>query len=360
MSYLEHIKLIQFKNHQNSSFDFLPQINGIVGKNGVGKTNLLDAIYYSCFARSYFTKTDKILQNFDTQGFRIDGTFNIEENASEATCIYREDGKKELFLNYVSIKKTSEYIGKVNIVFIAPDDIAIINEGSEIRRKFIDTIFCQIDKPYLQHLQHHNKVLLQRNALLKLINETGKRDLALLDIYNQQLIENANYIYAFRKDKLIILKELIMKQYTFIADKLDNIFVHYESQLNHSSLHDLLQYNLQKDIFSQRTNYGIHKDDIVFTMHNEALKNMASQGQKKSFLLALKIAEYLLIQQETNSIPILLLDDIFERLDEDRMDKLFALITEQLQCQVFITDTNEDRLSKHLQKFTAEFKILHL
>jgi DNA replication and repair protein RecF len=360
MSYLEQIKLIQFKNHTSSTFHFASQINGIVGKNGVGKTNLLDAIHYICFARSYFTKTDKILQNYDTQGFRIDGTFNIKEETLQATCIYREDGKKELFLNEESIKKTSEYIGKVNIVFIAPDDIAIINEGTEVRRKFLDIIFCQIDKAYLQNLQQYNKVILQRNALLKVMNETGKKDLALLDIYNQQLIENANYIYVFRKEKLIILKELLIKKYTFLADALDHIFVHYESQMNNSSLHDLLTYNLQKDIFSQRTNYGIHKDDIVFMMHNEALKNMASQGQKKTFLLALKIAEYLLIQQETNTTPILLLDDIFERLDDDRMDKLFALITQQLQCQVFITDTNEERLTKHLQKFTTDFKIIHL
>jgi DNA replication and repair protein RecF len=360
MSILRHINILQFKNHRQQSFAFAHRITGIVGKNGIGKTNLLDAVYYLCFARSYFTKSDKNLQSFEHLGFRIDGVFEQVPESLHLKCIFREDGKKELYINTDAIKKTSDYIGNAIAVMIAPDDISLINEGSEGRRKFIDTICCILNKQYMHHLQQYNKTLLQRNALLKELQETGKRDTTLLDIYDGQLVANGQYIYTYRKDKIAYLQDLFMQQYAYLAGSTDAITISYESHLQKYAFGDLLKQQLQKDLYAQRTNYGIHKDDMVFTMHKELLKNVASQGQKKTSLLSLKLAEYMLLQKETNQHPILLLDDIFERLDDHRIAQLFSLITTQLQCQVFITDTNKERLEKSLQQLGSNFEILEL
>ncbi len=358
---LTAINIVQFKSHIATNYTFTNKIIAFVGNNGSGKTNILDAIYYSCFARSYFTKTDKNLPTINCQGFRINGNFTHNNLLSTYTCICREDGKKELYLNEEFIKKTSQYIGQNTCVMIAPDDIDIINGGSEIRRKYIDILLCQCNKQYILQLQTYNKILLQRNALLKTINETKQQNTTLLTVLNEQLVAAAKYIYNTRVACTIQLFELINTNYNYIADHTDAVQLQYTSQLQHNELEQLLILNLQKDIVTQRTNAGIHKDDLLFSLHNETFKNIASQGQKKSLLLALKLAEYnYLTIHNTASTPLLLLDDIFERLDNIRIQKLFELITTQLKCQVFITDTDSVRVAANIERFTNNFYIIKL
>jgi DNA replication and repair protein RecF len=360
MSHLQKIQLIQFKNHLSHQYEFGCRFIGITGKNGTGKTNLLDAIYYLCFARSYFIKSDKLLQHFNYKGFRVDGLFKNDDITHNIKCILREDGKKEIYIDEEAIKKTSEFLGHHTCVMIAPDDIEIINEGSEVRRKFLDTILCQIDKDYLIKLQQYNKIILQRNALLKQLVENNSNKNDLVEVYNNQLHDLATYLYAVRKEKFVLLKEHIIRFYKQMATSIDAIELRYESQLHEAPLKDLLQFNFQKDLYAQRTNYGIHKDELYFSMGEEALKTIASQGQKKSFLLALKLSEFEMLNAHATHPPILLLDDIFERLDDTRIDKLFELITTKLNCQVFITDTSKSRLELSLSKFTKEYEVVEV
>jgi DNA replication and repair protein RecF len=360
MSSLQKIQLIQFKNHLSTQNEFNSPFIGITGKNGTGKTNLLDAIYYLCFARSYFIKSDKLLQHFNYKGFRLDGTFIDDGIKKKVKCIVREDGKKEIYIDEEPIKRTSDFLGYHTCVMIAPDDIEIINEGSEIRRKFLDTILCQIDKTYLTKLQQYNKVMMQRNGLLKQLFETNAPKNELIEVYNEQLHDLATYIYGVRKEKFVLLKEQILHFYKEMATVTDGVDMSYESQLHDAPLSELLKFNFQKDLYSQRTNYGIHKDDLSFTMGTEALKTIASQGQKKSFLLSLKLSEFTILNNYVQHPPILLLDDIFERLDDARIEKLFRLIITKLNCQVFITDTSKLRLESSLSKFTKNYEVVEV
>ncbi len=336
------------------------RITAFIGANGCGKTNIMDAIYYLCYSRSYFTKSDKQVGNFNTLGFRVDGFFEKNDIQNHTSCIYREEGKKEIWLNEEQLKKASSLLGLHSCVMIAPDDISLINEGSEERRKYIDAILCQIDGNYLIQLQAYNKIILQRNALLKQLQQTLNQQKNLLQVYNQQLHQCGSYIYQQRVKHLQQIKPLVLHNYNTVANNNEAIEMLYQSQLHQHSLIDLLSYNEQKDLASQRTNYGIHKDDLICTLQQEPFKAIASQGQKKSLLLAMKLAELQYLQQHLKSQPILLLDDIFERLDNDRMQNLFGHIYNNTTAQIFITDTNAQRVKDLLQPLTIDFEIVVL
>ena len=364
MPYLTHIHLVHYKNHASVALIFNPSINALVGNNGIGKTNLLDAIYYLGLARSYFTKIDKMNVQHEKEGFSITGSYknsiNVLPKAEYFTLknIVREDGKKELYHDNVLIKKQSEYIGKAPVVIITPDDIELINEGSEQRRKYMDTILCQTNPTYLQTLVKYQKILLQRNALLKQIAQYPYQPTTLLDTYDEQLNNYATTIVKLRTTLTDTLVQLVRLYYNYLASNADNPSLHYETQLHNNDLLTLLKQNRQKDINTQRTNYGIHKDEITFTLNNYPLKNVASQGQKKTLLLALKLAEFNLLKSSLNITPILLLDDIFEKLDNLRISKLFSLINEHFKCQIFITDTNEERVKAQLKNY--KYNIINL
>jgi DNA replication and repair protein RecF len=360
LSTLNQIQLIQFKNHLKLELAFKNRITALIGPNGSGKTNILDAIYYVCYGRSFFSSNDKQVGNFNVQGFRVDGFFANKNENDHIYCIYREDGKKEIWHNDESLKKTSALLGLHTCVMIAPDDISLINDGSEERRKFVDAILCQTNSNYLVQLQSYNKILLQRNALLKQMHENPQTDKSLLQIYNNQLQQYGSYVYSERHQLIQYLQPIILQHYKTIAGKVDAISLQYQSQLHQISLLHLLQQNEYKDLASQRTNYGVHKDDLAFVMHNEPLKNIASQGQKKSFLLALKLTELHYLQQHAQSQPMLLLDDIFERLDNDRIKNLFNYISTLNNVQVFITDTNAQRVEAALKAHTADFELTQL
>ncbi|MBL7762754.1 MAG: DNA replication/repair protein RecF [Chitinophagaceae bacterium] len=360
MLLLHSISLVQFKNYASHSFEFPGRITGICGKNGVGKTNLLDAIHYLCFTKSYFSRTDTVNVQHGQQGFRVEGAFSIFDKKEKATCIVRENGKKEFLVNETPYEKFSQHIGRYPCVVIAPDDIQIITGGNEERRKFIDTLLSQVDTGYLQNLIVYNKVLQQRNSLLKSFAETGSRNMELLDVLDSQLEKPCTFISNSRKEFLVSFLPMVKQLYNDIARQYENINLYYESELLQASFAELLKINRNKDCLIQRTTSGIHRDELDFQLDDGAFKNSASQGQRKSLLFALKLAEMEVLKKEKNFAPILLLDDVFEKLDEDRISNLLQRVCIENEGQVFITDTNKDRLEEHLKKIEVDYQMVEL
>jgi DNA replication and repair protein RecF len=361
MLYLNKLILTQFKNYSFISFSFTSRLVGICGMNGVGKTNLLDAINYLCFSKSYFSHTDAINVENGFDGFRVEGEFekkNVVET-DRVICTYRNTSKKELLLNDVLYEKFSTHIGKFPCVVIAPDDIEIITGSSDERRRFVDTVLSQMSPGYLQQLITHNKVLVQRNSLLK--SFTGSpSDTLLLDVLDKQLIEPAKNIFLLRTGFTDALIPLVKDFYVKIAGTSENVNLVYESQLKDADFATLLAASRPKDLLMQRTTAGVHKDDLCINLDGRSFKNLASQGQRKSFLFALKLAEFEMLKADKGFAPLLLLDDVFEKLDDDRMKNLLEWVCINNHGQVFITDTQKQRLHNFLTRFSTDVQIIEL
>ena len=374
------ITITQFKNYSFSTFNFTERIIGICGLNGKGKTNLLDAIYYLSFTKSYFTKTDTLNSQFNADGFRLEGIiepvitntttvfspdliqhqFNLLTQVNKIVCVFKGVGKKEISLNNVPYLKFSEHIGKFPCVIIAPDDVELITGGSEDRRRFIDTVISQMDAAYLQQLIVYTKVLQQRNSLLKKFAEQGKVDWTLLEVMDEQMIVPGNYIYEKRKDFTRELFPLVQQFYKQIANNDEQIALVYESNLNDNSFETILNQFRQKDFILQRSNGGIHKDDISIQLNEQVFKTTASQGQRKSLLFALKLAEFELLKNNKGYAPTLLLDDVFEKLDKERMQNLLYWVCNKNEGQVFITDTHKTRLQDAFDGLKIKCQIIEL
>ncbi|MEN9686338.1 MAG: replication and repair protein RecF [Bacteroidota bacterium] len=354
---LNNLTLVQFRNYRQRTFSFTNRIVGICGKNGTGKTNLLDAIYYLSFSKSYFSRPDSLNVLHGMLGLRLEGNYELLNEPQKIVCILRENNKKELSYNDEVYKKFSEHLGRIPCVFIAPDDIALIAGGSEGRRVFTDTLIAQINKTYLLKLIDYTKILQQRNSLLKQVAETGRQDEALLNILDEQLVDRGNYLFNTRKNFLATFLPLVDAIYQKIAGTNDGLVLNYESQLLQADFAMLLSNSRQKDLLLQRTATGIHRDDLNFQMGANAFKTEASQGQRKSLLFALKLAEWQILKKEKNFTPILLLDDVFEKLDEQRMFALLNWVCLESDGQVFISDTHPDRLKKQLEQVGVAFQL---
>jgi DNA replication and repair protein RecF len=358
---VDRLVITQFKNYQQVSFDFPNRITGICGLNGVGKTNLLDALYYCCFTRSYFTATDTQNIRFNTDGFRLAAQCHYLGANEELVCIHRGNGKsKSISLNGVPYPKFSQHIGHYPAVMIAPDDIDIITGSSEERRKYLDTLFAQFDAAYLDALIQYNRILTQRNSLLKQLAEQPHQNLTLLDVYDEQLIPIGQALFEKRKAYTEELVPDILELYSLLASKPEAISVRYKSALNDQPFDALLARNRSRDLFIQRTSVGVHKDDLVCLLDDQPFKQTASQGQRKSLLFALKLAEYRMLQHKKGFAPLLFLDDVFEKLDAHRMQNLLDWVAGLKDAQVFITDTHEDRLHAALSRCTDDYAILDL
>lgn len=357
---LRHIALVQFKNYGNRAFDFPARITGICGRNGVGKTNLLDAIHYLCFTRSYFSRTDIHNVQQGRNGLRLEGDFELMGTPEKTVCIIRENGKKEFLVNGNAYNKFSQHIGRYPCVMIAPDDAMLITGGSEERRKFLDALLSQLDPAYLQNLIAYTKILQQRNSLLHGFAEQGSRNFELLDVLDLQLQTPASYIFNKRKQFLVEFLPLVKHLYHEIANNTEDINLFYESELLSADFAELLAVNRQKDCQALRTTSGLHRDELVIQLSQQAFRISASQGQRKSLLFALKLAELEVLQKEKGFPPLLLLDDVFEKLDEDRISNLLTRVCVQNEGQVFITDTSGERLAMQLEKLAIPFEILEL
>ena len=314
----------------------------------MGKTNLIDAVHYLCMGRSYFTASDRdvIRQAEDADFFRLEGHF-IKHGKPETVVAKVVPGKKkELEHNKIPYLKLSEHIGNFPIVVVAPSDVQLALDGSEERRQFLDNTLSQLSPFYLQNLIQYNKILQQRNALLKQFAEQKYFDRVLLETYNTQLVPLGKQIHEARQAFFEVFYPIFLVRYAQIAKAQEPVALVYESDLNTTPFEQLLASSLEKDRILQRTNTGIHKDDIDFLIKNLPLKKYASQGQLKSFILALKLSQHQMLRQEKQVTPILLLDDLFDRLDKNRVQQLIALLLEDEEAfgQIFITDTDLTRM----------------
>jgi DNA replication and repair protein RecF len=357
---LHSISLVQFKNYVGQGFQFTRRIVGICGPNGVGKTNLLDAIYYLCFTKSYFGRSDAQNAHAGLAGFRIEGSFELNDKMRSALCIVRDTGRKEFSLDGDAYEKFALHVGRFPCVIIAPDDIGIITEGSETRRRFTDAILSQLDPEYLQRLINYNKILQQRNSCLKSMADNRIRDINLLDVYDEQLVPDGNYIFNKRNEFLDECLVLVKDLYKQISGNNEAVNIIYESQLHRAPFDKILKSMREKDMLLQRTNGGIHKDDLQIFLNNQVFKNIASQGQRKSLLFALKLAEFEMLRINKKFPPLLLLDDVFEKLDEQRMHNLLDKVCVQNNGQIFITDTHRSRIEEHFGRLGINYQLIDL
>jgi DNA replication and repair protein RecF len=321
---------------------------------------LLDAIHYLCFTKSYFSRVDANNVQQGKNGFRLEGHFSLHDKPEKTTCILRETGKKEFAVNDQPYDKFSQHIGRYPCVVIAPDDAVLITGGSEERRKFFDSLLSQLDSDYLQHLITYIKVLQQRNSLLKSFADTPTKDFSLLEVLDEQLIKPGEYIFDKRKEFFVAFLPQVKHLYSEIAMQPEDVTLLYESQLLQSSFTALLQSTRQKDMYAMRTTTGIHRDELDITLGNQLFRNIASQGQRKSLLFALKLAEMDVLKKEKGFPPLLLLDDVFEKLDENRIGNLLQKVCVENEGQVFITDTNEQRLQEHLEALGVNYQLVRL
>jgi DNA replication and repair protein RecF len=355
---LHAISAFQFKNYSNSSYTFSERIIGICGENGIGKTNLLDAIYSLCFTRSYFNRSDVQNVQHNKEGYRIEGSFEKNGHRLRVVSILRENGKKEFLLDETPYDRLARHIGLLPAVIIVPDDLVLIIGGSEERRRFMDTLFSQVDPEYLQHLIGYNKVLQQRNAYLKSLDDRLSVNDALLEVYDQQLVDEGTFIYQRRQLYLAELIPRVNAFYTLIAGKNETIGLSYESQLTTVDFRQQLLRTRNKDLLLQRTNTGIHKDELIFTIAARAFKAEASQGQRKSLLFAVKLAEFEMLRSHKGFAPLLLLDDVFEKLDEFRISNLLKWVCTESRGQIFITDTSAQRFAENINVLGIKYQLI--
>jgi DNA replication and repair protein RecF len=358
--YIEKINLLNFKNYEELDLSFSSQINIFTGHNGSGKTNLLDAIYCLSLTKSAFNTNENHSIKHGQTYFSILGHF-FKDNKSLALQYDFAPGQKKNFrLDKKTYDKLSDHIGLFPVVLITPYDTDVIREGSEERRKFFDTIISQLDKNYLIELIRYNNLLKQRNSLLKQFAEKNYIDRDLIDTYNKQMLRSGRMIYEARKKFANEYEPIFNGHYYNISEKKETPQLRYESQLHDDGFEKLFLSNVQKDIMLQRTSMGVHKDDYGFTLNDYPVKSHGSQGQQKSFVIALKLAHFDIIKNHKNIKPILLLDDIFDKLDDARISKLMQMVAEEAFGQLFITDARPERTEKIFEKIKAEIRIFRI
>ena len=355
--HLRNLQLNQFKNHSQTNFTFTKQVNCFVGDNGAGKTNILDAIHYLSHTKSYFNHIDAQNIQFNKEYFMLKGSFDKQDSTDEIQCNLQDGEGKVVKRNQKKYKRFSEHIGLFPSVIISPTDTNLILEGSEVRRKYLDSSIAQYKQSYLKTLINYNKALKQRNSLLKQFSERGYFDDMTLELYDNQLIQLGTVIHKERTEFLKELTPVFNRYYAEISGSKEIVNLAYKSQLNDSDYSDLIKESLQKDRVSNYTQIGIHKDDILFEMNEYPIKKIGSQGQQKSFLIALKLAQFEFIKHQIGFKPILLLDDIFDKLDDNRVFKLISFVNKGVFGQVFITDTHAERSEDILTKSNIPYSI---
>ncbi len=358
--YLQKLTLFNFKNFESKSFDFQDKINCFVGDNGVGKTNVLDAIYYLSFGKSYFNPVAGQNIRHQQDFFMVEGNYKINDRNETVICSLKRGQKKVIKRNDKEYERFSDHIGFLPLVIISPADRDLIIEGSDTRRKFIDSVISQSDKVYLKALINYNKVLVQRNALLKYFAANRTFDALNLKVYDTQLEEYGKVIYQKRKAFLEIFTPIFIAQYKVIANAREHVSLKYKTQLDEGSLTDLLTQNLEKDRVMQYTSVGIHKDDLQFEIDGYSVKKFGSQGQQKSYLIALKLAQFDFIKKQSKLKPILLLDDIFDKLDDLRVAQIIDLVNQDEFGQLFISDTHPERTEEVVKKTNQPYQIFKL
>jgi len=365
---IRKLSLLNFKNHHERNFDFSPQINCFVGNNGVGKTNILDALHYLSVAKSFLGNTDLNNIKENEEFFTVEGHIFNGEKVDIIKVQQPKDTKKILKKNDKSYDRIADHIGFLPSVIISPYDSNLISDSGESRRKFLDSMISQTDSDYLFNLIQYQKTVQQRNALLKSFAKNRYFDGDNLEIYNEPLIKFGTKIFLKRQKFTNSILPLIQSYYEIISKGNEKITVNYQSDLqeefNENQLdqkfRNLLTQNLERDRMLTYTSKGVHKDDLLFEMNGNSLKKIGSQGQQKSFLIALKLSQMNRIKELTGKTPILLLDDIFDKLDDSRVSQLIELVNQEHFGQIFITDTSKERTENVVKRINEESKIFEL
>jgi len=354
--FLKELHLVQFRSYQAVSFHFNQQAVLITGPNGTGKTNLLDAIHHLAFSKGFLNPVDS--QNIHNQDafYIIRAAIESEEQVYSLQCSLKRAQKKIFKLNGKEYEKIASHIGKFPLVVISPQDISLVMGGSEDRRKFADIVISQYNPTYLSHLIRYNRLLQQRNALLK----TSEPSEEMLDVLDIQLVAEAEPIYKARLDFVERIRELFIQNYKLISNDNEQANIGYQSKLHNNSLENLLHENRKRDLALQHTVSGPHRDDLEMSLAGFPLRKFASQGQQKSFLIALKLAEFDLIHRLKGIKPLLLLDDIFEKLDQERITSLISLVAQRHFGQFFITDSHPERAAEILNQIHCTFDHIRL
>ncbi|SEJ18930.1 DNA replication and repair protein RecF [Cyclobacterium xiamenense] len=347
--HLKNLELIQFKNYEREQLEFNAEVNCFFGENGAGKTNLLDAIHYLCLTKSAFLPLDSHHIRHQGSFFTLKAVFERENKTLSVTCAFESNKKKRLEVNGKPHDRLSEHIGLLPLVMIAPDDTQIITGGSEERRKFFDGMICQTDSHYLQLLIRYQHYLKQRNALLKRLAEEKRPDRLQLSPYNHRLIQLSSEIHALRQRFLEAFNPYFLDHYAAISGARETVGIGYKSQVGEPDFDTRFEASINQDLTLKRTSMGIHKDDFVFQLNNYPIKKYGSQGQKKSFLISLKLAQFFIFKDLKGTKPILLLDDIFDKLDDQRIFHLMARVAKKEFGQLFITDARPERSKEILQ-----------
>jgi DNA replication and repair protein RecF len=354
--YLEKLSVLNFKNYADCSLEFDTRVNVFVGKNGSGKTNLLDIIHYMSMTKSAFTLSDNQCIRIGESFFIIKATFRKEDRSFELMATCQTGSKKTFRENHLDYDRLSAHIGKYPVVLIAPDDSDLVRDGSEIRRKFFDSLISQCDPEYLEALILYSQALKQRNGLLRIFQESGRVDPIALESYDRLIIHHGDCIYKKRKAFLDQFTPIFQKYYQILVDGSEMASIQYLSGVSDQSFAEGLRRNLQRDLLLQRSNFGIHRDDFLLTLSGDELKKYGSQGQQKSFVIALKLAQFEVLQTTKGFSPLLLLDDIFDKLDDVRIGKLMEIIRNGLG-QLFITDARPDRTFELLGKIGVKANV---
>ena len=358
--YLKKLSLTNFKNYELNELEFSPRINCIVGNNGVGKTNILDAIHYLSLTKSFFNTIDSVNIRHGEEYFIIQGTFSKDEEDDLIYCAFQKGRQKVLRRNGKDYSRLSDHVGRYPVVMISPADIALISEGSEERRKFLNKLISQYNGEYLDSVLRYNKSLQQRNKLLKDFRLTGIYDHEILSVWDAQLVNYGQLIYREREKLVHELVPVFRKYYSMIASEKENVELKYRSHLAEGDFAELLLHSLIKDRLLEYTTAGIHKDDLILDMDGYPVKSLGSQGQQKSYLVALKLSKFDYIRNKAGFPPILLLDDIFDKFDAQRVEQIIKLVGSERFGQIFITDTHPGRLQDILSSHQTDYRLFEI
>lgn len=356
--HLNHLTISQFKNCIEATLDFSENINCFVGRNGAGKTNILDAIYYLSFCKSYFNQADSLNINHQCDFFAINGTFGRDdERTDQVQCIQKRNAAKKFSLNKKEYNRLADHIGLFPLVMISPYDRDLINDGSELRRKYLDGVISQFDHGYLDDLLNYNKALAQRNALLKQCAESGFYDRPMIQLYDSMMEQPAQRIYEKRVAFLEAFKPVFQHYYSWISEGREKVEIVYESSMHGTAFAEMMEGAFDRDKALRYTSAGIHKDDLDLQIDGYPVKKFGSQGQQKSYVVAMKLAQFDYTRQIKRMKPIMLFDDIFDKLDSTRVQKIIELVGNESFGQVFISDTQPERIEAIFSQITLDHRI---
>lgn len=355
--FLKSLTLFNFKNYGEAELTFAEGVNAFTGNNGSGKTNILDAIYYLCLCKSYFNSSDTHSIRHGESFFSIKGAFELNEKEEEILVVVKSGQKKTIKRNQKEYPRLGDHIGLLPVVMEAPVDQELIIGGSEERRKLMDSIICQYDHNYLDDLIAYNRVLQQRNALLKQTARGAKTDPSMWQVWDEQLAGYGHKVFDARKEFVKNFLPIFRESYSYLTQEKESANIDYVSSLEKENMENLLSMSLQKDLALQYTSAGIHKDDLQFTLNDHPVKRVGSQGQQKSVILALKLAQFQIIKSACGLKPILLLDDIFDKLDLNRITRLMELVSKETFGQLFLTDTQEEHVKSVFETIGVPLKV---